>query len=149
MKKILFLIILMTDCVSLSAQQQKWEPEGWLLFLKVKFEPKFLKEHNAKYLIPVFNNAIKAREGTLVSLSGYYLPFKLEDNRLFLSKYPYAACFFCGGAGPESVVEVIFPAAKPKLKQDQVITVKGKLKLNDTDIDRLNFILEDAVVIEN
>jgi hypothetical protein len=32
---------------------------------------------------------------------------------------------------------------------DQVVTVKGKLKLNDSDVDRMTFILQEATVIEN
>jgi hypothetical protein len=34
-----------------------------------------------------------------------------------------------------------------RIKVDEIITIKGKLKLNDTDIDELNFILLDAEII--
>jgi hypothetical protein len=56
-------------------------------------------------------------------------------------------CFFCGGAGPESIVEVNFARELPKFQIDDLVTVKGKLKLNIDDMDHVNFILTDAVVI--
>lgn len=83
-------------------------------------------------------------------MRGHYIPFDLVTrNAVVISKHPYAACFFCGGAGPESVVEVVFKVKKAKFKMDQVVTVKGKLKLNDSDVDRMTFILQEATVIEN
>jgi hypothetical protein len=130
------------------AQKSKWISEGWLLFLKAKFEPKYFKQLDETYLSPVFPPSIKAKVGGEVSLSGYYMPFDMDEHRVILSKYPYAACFFCGGAGPESVVEVVFIDNAPKLEVDDVISVKGKLRLNDKDVERMNFILYDAVVLE-
>lgn len=130
------------------AQRPKWIPEGWLLFLKVKFEPKYFKEVNETFLAPVFPPSVKAKVGTEISLSGYYMPFELGEHRMILSKYPYSACFFCGGAGPESVVEIVFSDKAPKLEVDDVISVKGKLRLNEKDVERMNFILYDAVLLE-
>ena len=36
----------------------------------------------------------------------------------------------------------------PVLKMDEIVTFKGKLKLNDTDIYELNYILENAEVVD-
>jgi hypothetical protein len=58
-------------------------------------------------------------------------------------------CFFCGGGGPESIAEVMFKNnAAPKFQVDDLITVKGKLKLNANDIDHVNFILTEAVLVK-
>jgi hypothetical protein len=59
-------------------------------------------------------------------------------------------CFFCGGAGPQSVVEVYFPKGKkvPIYPTDKLVKVKGRLKINATDIEKLNFVLYDAVEIK-
>lgn len=122
--------------------------DGWLLFAKIKFNAVFFKEYKENFLVPVFDRTIKSYEGMEITLRGHYLPMDLENDRvILLSKYPYAQCFFCGGAGPESVAEIVFPSKHPKLKADQIITVVGKLKLNDTDVNHLNFILKDASVI--
>ena len=56
-------------------------------------------------------------------------------------------CFFCGGGGPESVAEVNFATDPGRVKVDDLITVKGKLKLNTEDLDHINFILTDAVLV--
>ena len=70
---------------------------------------------------------------------------ELDDNKvIILSKFPYSQCFFCGGAGPESVAEIYFSSKRPRLKADQLITVTGLLKLNALDINHMNFILENA-----
>ena len=113
----------------------------------MKFEEKFFKEANGYYLVPVFDQKINSLEGTEIELTGYYLPLETEKNQLIISKNPYASCFFCGGAGPESIAEVLLKEKSPKLKVDQIITVKGKLKLNDKDVNHMNFILMDAEIV--
>jgi hypothetical protein len=121
--------------------------DGWLLFGKVTFNSKFIKEYKEHFLVPAFDSKIRALEGTEITLRGHYLPFDLDDNSIILSKYPYAACFFCGGAGPESIAEVFFSKKQSKFKADQILTVKGKLRLNDTNVNHMNFILEEAEII--
>ena len=67
---------------------------------------------------------------------------------MILSKYPMAECFFCGGAGPESVAVVYLknsPTKRPKL--DQIIKVRGILQLNATDVEEMTFIIQNAVII--
>lgn len=56
--------------------------------------------------------------------------------------------FFCGGAGPETIAEVSFKVKTDKFDADQFIRVKGKLKLNESDIDHVNFMLVDAVLVK-
>jgi hypothetical protein len=122
--------------------------EGWDTLARVPFHSKFFKEHNEYFLVPTFDAAIRSREGKEIILKGHYMPFDLPEKSVILSKYPYAACFFCGGAGPESVAEVVFLNKPPRFRADQIITVKGKLKLNDKDVSHLNFILMDAELIK-
>jgi hypothetical protein len=56
-------------------------------------------------------------------------------------------CFFCGGAGPETVLEV--SALEPIKYTAEAITIKGKLELNDEDINRLIYSLTDVVLVKN
>lgn len=122
--------------------------DGWGILGKVKFTSKFYKEHNDYFLTPFLDSRIRFYEGKEFILKGHYLPMDLEDKRtIILSKYPYSACFFCGGAGPESVAEVHFKDKAPRFKADQVITVKGILKLNANDITHMNFMLHDAELV--
>jgi hypothetical protein len=119
--------------------------EGWNIFARVKFTEQLIRSEY--YLVPFLDTRIKSYEGKVVSLKGYYLPMDLADERaIILSKNPYSMCFFCGGAGPESVAEIICAGKAPKLKPDQIVTVTGKLKLNAADVEHMNFILEDAIL---
>lgn len=137
--------LLIVSCLNLP-----FKDDGWDIFARVNFTPKFSKEHAEYFLFPQFGKDIRSREGTEISLCGYYIPFDLVvPNAIVLSKNPYAACFFCGAAGPESVTEVVFSKKKPKLRLDQVLTVRGKLKLNDTNVNRMTFIIEDATVVSD
>jgi hypothetical protein len=121
---------------------------GWDIFAKVKFTDKFFKELNAYYMVPFLDSRIKFYEGKEITLEGYYLPFDLDDkNSVVISKNPYAACFFCGGAGPESVAEIFFTSRPPRFKADEIITITGILKLNDSDINHMNFILKNARLV--
>jgi hypothetical protein len=88
-------------------------------------------------------------EGKEITIEGFYVPFAPEDgNYIIISKYPMSQCFFCGGGGPESIAEVNFKGAVPRLQVDDIITVRGKLKLNSEDIEHVNFILTDAVLVK-
>ncbi|MBX2897059.1 MAG: DUF3299 domain-containing protein [Cyclobacteriaceae bacterium] len=123
------------------------DEEGWKLFAGVRFTPKYFPEYKEKFLVPNFESSILSKVGTEITVRGHYLPFDLQGNSIIISKFPYAACFFCGGAGPESVAEIFFSTKPPKFKPDQVITVRGKLRLNDTDVNHMNFILDDAELL--
>jgi hypothetical protein len=120
---------------------------GWDMFAKVKFTPQVVKEFNEYFLFPSFDSQIKSHEGKEMTLEGYYIPMEIEDGKtIILSRNPYAQCFFCGGAGPESVSEIVFAAKAPKFKADQIIKVSGILRLNSKDVNHMNFILENAKI---
>lgn len=142
------MLLLAVIIVSLSAQTFPPVTNGWLLFERVKFTSRYYEELKDYFLAPFFDSKIRQYENQEIMLKGHYMPLDLEEkNVIVLSKYPYAACFFCGGAGPESVAEIRFKEKPPRFKTDQIIQLSGKLKLNDKDVNHLNFILTDAVLI--
>jgi hypothetical protein len=95
--------------------------------------------------VPFLDSKIRTHEGKAITLEGYYLPYDLSNkNAIIISRNPFSACFFCGGAGPESVAEIVFASKPPRFKADQIITVTGTLKLNDKNVDHMNFILVNA-----
>lgn len=141
---VMFLFIL----PPLPAQTLPPVTNGWVLFSNVKFTPQYYEEFKDYFLAPFFDSKIRQYDSHEIVLKGHYMPIDLEDkNVIILSKYPYAACFFCGGAGPESVAEIRFKEKPPRFKADQIIQVTGKLKLNEKDVNYLNFILTEAVLI--
>jgi hypothetical protein len=80
-----------------------------------------------------------------VYITGYMVPVDVSTDYFVLSRYPFAQCFFCGNAGPESVVDLRMKKEGRKFKQDERLTFTGKLRLNETDVYELNYILEEAI----
>jgi len=98
--------------------------------------------------VPVFSEQVKKLEGKEVTIKGYIIPvegYKSHKEFVF-SAYPYNMCFFCGGAGPETVMEVY---AKEAIKYTaEPVVIKGTLELNATDVNRLIYALNDVVLAE-
>lgn len=142
----LFLLLFsgLTENQKLAAQT-----DYWAVFSKTKFEVRYSEKAQEYLNFPLFPAEVKALEGKVISVEGYYLPVDVVGEAyVIISKYPYSQCFFCGGAGPETIAEVSFKTKPPKFSADQYIRVKGKLKLNTDDIDRTNFLIQDAELIE-
>lgn len=134
--------------LSAQARSQEKKVEGWLEFARTKFEAKYNEKAGEYFMLPVFPSELKALIGKEINLEGYYLPIDIEGNAyIILSKFPFSQCFFCGGAGPESIAEVVFKSKQTKFEADQYLRVKGKLKLNSTDLEHGNFILEEAMLL--
>lgn len=137
--------LLLFTTLSLSAMAQA---DGWTLFARTKFEAKYNEKAAEYFLYPVFAPELKSLVGKEINLEGYYLPIDIEgDAYVILSKFPYSQCFFCGGAGPESIAEVTFKVKPGKFEMDQYLRVKGKLRLNEGNIEHGNFILEEASLV--
>lgn len=144
-KNFLVLVFLLSG-VWVSAQTKT---DMWGEFAKTKFEPKYYEKLGEYIFYPSFSNQLKALVGKEITLEGFYVPYAPEDgNYIILSKYPNNQCFFCGVGGPESVTEVFLKDTSLKFHVDDVVTVKGKLKLNTDDIDHMNFIITDAVIVK-
>ncbi|MEL7006186.1 MAG: hypothetical protein AAFN93_26180 [Bacteroidota bacterium] len=77
-------------------------------------------------------------------LKGYMLTMGPKRDIYILSQNPYAACFFCGTGGPESIVELRMKPGHPRFKMDQIVWIKGKLRLNRDDVFTCNYVFEEA-----
>ncbi|HWV33287.1 MAG TPA: hypothetical protein VN038_26695 [Dyadobacter sp.] len=121
---------------------------NWKRLTDVRFTRKLNKELSMYFLYPTFGPSVNALQGKEISIRGYMIPVDENDNIYVISAKPMAACFFCGGAGPESIIELQFRKKKQRFRTDEVLTVRGKLALNANDVDHLNYILKDAEVIE-
>ena len=121
---------------------------SWETLRDVTFKKKWYAEESVYMLYPTFGSNIQKLNGKAVELTGYVLPVDLESNIYVLSAFPYSACFFCGGAGPESVVSLKFKKSDKKFKTDERRTFRGTLKLNADNIYELNYILADSEMID-
>lgn len=121
---------------------------SWKRLADVQFTRKLNKELSMYFLYPTFGLSVNALQGKDISIRGYMIPVDENDNIYVISAKPMAACFFCGGAGPESIMELQFKKKKQRFRTDEVLTVRGKLVLNANDVDHLNYILKDAEVTD-
>lgn len=127
---------------------QAQEGNLWKTLSKITYEKKFDELLGFKVDVPVFSEGITALEGEVVEVSGYIVPvegYKSHTEFVF-SAYPYNMCFFCGGAGPETVMEVT--STEPVKYSTERIKLRGKLILNSDDINRLMYVLVDAELIK-
>jgi hypothetical protein len=81
---------------------------------------------------PIFSDKIKAWHGKNVSIEGYWIPIsEIGDSTVsVLSALPYTQCFFCSGAGIETVMQIKSDKTLPKMNTDDKVSLKGKLLLN-------------------
>lgn len=121
----------------------------WELFAKTNFKEKLNENLGLHFFYPQFKPELLALQGKMVELQGFHIPLgNGSEETLILSKYPMAECFFCGGAGPESIAVVYLKSPlnrRPKL--DQILKVRGILQLNATDVEEMTFIIQNAEII--
>ena len=118
----------------------------WRMLEDVEFKDVYVEELDAYYWKPTFGDIVNGLEGKEVHITGYMIPVDLDEDFYVLSRYPFANCFFCGGAGPESVIDLRFVGKSPRVYQtDERLTFAGKFRLNADDVYQMNYILDGAV----
>lgn len=114
----------------------------WPKLYDIKFEK--AKDNLGEYDKPIFSAAAKSLNGKTVTLPGYMIPFETGSKgaKFMFSSMPINACFFCGVGGPESVLEITMK--QPLSFHDKPIEIRGILRLNDKDPDKMIYILEQG-----
>lgn len=134
-----FLFALLLTCSNAFAQQENF----WHTLAQVSF--KNTKDKNGYDAeLPVFSKYLKSFNNKKVTIKGYVIP--LEEvggsGKFMLSSLPFNLCYFCGAAGPETVVEVE-TTDKVKFSTKQ-ISMEGIIVLNDNDPNHHIYILKNA-----
>lgn len=138
MKNKVLILFLLFSVICFSQQKVTWQDLS-----KVKFTKKFFPKFNDTFLHPTFLPSVKALGGKLITVTGYFLNIDPEQKVYILSKGPMSACFFCGVGGPETAIELHFNT-KQHFKTDDIVSVTGVLKLNNTDVEHFNYILTNS-----
>mgnify|MGYP000701741458 CR=1 FL=1 len=127
---------------------QAQEKNPWKTLAKVKIEKRFDEVLNYEVDFPTFSKEVKSLNGKEITLEGWMIPLdELRGKNYFvLSALPFANCFFCGGAGPETVLEVFLK--KDLSFTEKRVKVKGKLTINPDDPLKLMYILQEAEIID-
>lgn len=118
---------------------------NWSYLGDVKYEVEYSEELGYNLHIATFGKSILDLDGKEVIISGHMIPLDPLGVSYVLSKNPNSSCFFCGGAGPETVLELeLKPSAIKRYEVDSVVEFKGILKLNKIDDKHLTYVLLEA-----
>ncbi|MCB9290855.1 MAG: DUF3299 domain-containing protein [Lewinellaceae bacterium] len=130
-------------------QPAQAQDKMWKTLSKITFKKEYNEMMGFKVDVPVFSDEVKALEGKEVTIRGYIIPVEgYKGHKEFIfSAYPYNMCFFCGGAGPETVMEVYADEAIEYTAEP--ITIRGKLELNSDDINRLIYAMRGAEKVKD
>ncbi|WP_017730563.1 hypothetical protein [Nafulsella turpanensis] len=138
-KKIILFIFFSGYCLSASAQKENiWKQLEAVKFSTVNTEDGFPMD------VPTFGPEVKALEGKTIRLKGYIIPLKeLQGQNYFVfSRYPFNLCYFCGAAGPETIIEV--NSAEEIPFTEDLIELEGRFELNASDPDHMMYLLNEA-----
>jgi len=107
---------------------------------------KTYKLKNGRYSI-YFPPELKALNNKVIDLPGFMIPIKAGTvhQEFMLSVLPIEQCPYCGQGDFPSMVQV--KTDKPIAYVDHVITIKGKLILDETDNSPAEFRLLNAQLV--
>ena len=123
------------------------EAIDWQLLSEVRYVN--MVDMRTAYLTqkPRLSKNIRDLEDEEVEISGYILPLDVSGSAFALSRYPYSACFFCGGAGLESVMDVWFKNPNQAFELDQYVKLRGILRLSVSG-QGLIYLLDEAELVK-
>jgi len=145
MKKLLFIALALV--LGLTAWGQSSKENLWKTLAKITYKKEYDELMGFDVDKPVFSEPIEKLAGKEVTVKGYIIPVEgyKSHTAFVLSAFPYNMCFFCGGAGPETVMDV--RAAEPIEYTADPVVLRGTLRLNATDINQLMYALEGAQLV--
>lgn len=119
---------------------------NWKLLGVIKYVKKPSKDYPDGVMYPIINTTLKGKNKKQIAMSGFIVP--IDNTSYALSKNVFASCFFCGQAGPETIMGIKFKGATPKLKTDQYVTLVGTFRYNDDDVNDWIYHIENAVIVK-
>lgn len=144
MRFLVLLVLSIANGFSLPAQDKN----TWEVLANISIEKRFDETLNFEVDYPTFSDEVKALEGKEITVQGWMVPLDelRGENYFVLSAFPFSNCFFCGGAGPETVMEVF--SKKDIDFTEKRITLKGTLNINADDPIQLMYMLTDAEIVK-
>jgi hypothetical protein len=138
--------------------EKEVQPTGpWEDLLTLKFDISYDESVDDVIFEPKLSKRVRQYEGKIIEIEGFIIPHEIaadamasmdDDGQQFMfSAFPLASCFFCGGAGAESVMEA-FPK-NPLQYTERKVKIRGRLEFNTTDFLKLPYQLKDVVLVED
>ncbi|MBX2841892.1 MAG: hypothetical protein KTR26_08970 [Flammeovirgaceae bacterium] len=149
MNKVFGFLIFIIIIISLTPKKVVAQDDpNWIILSQVMFGEERETDFGLKIAPPIFTEQIREKTGEIITLDGFIYPLEgAKASKYFvLSMKPIATCFFCGKAGPETVVEVY---AKDKIEYtEELITLKGKFMVNEFSTTGVIYMLDEAEIID-
>lgn len=128
---------------------------NWDILSDAYIYSSYFEEHGAHgYQAKFGENPLFLSEKN-IKIDGYVITFNKEEDdgtysiKYMLSLYPNDGCFFCGGGGPETVMELNLKPGQREFRMDEYQKFRGRLVLNENDPFKLNYRLFEAEVLED
>ena len=116
----------------LNEKAVSFEKLSWKNLDSLKIEYYYDADYGDYLGKPAFSKESMAWNGKNVIIEGYWIPVsEIGDSTVsVLSALPYAQCFFCSGAGIETVMQIKAEGNIKRMETDEKVALKGKLLLN-------------------
>lgn len=119
----------------------------WADLEQVGFEEFYDRERSEWSMQASFSESVRDLNGVEIEITGYTIPLDVSGEVYVLSAFAFSSCFFCGGAGPESVMGLNFKESPDRLNIDDVIAVRGTLRLNRNPGLEFHYMLDNVELI--
>jgi hypothetical protein len=147
---IFFLLILSFSCKPDASNDKAvfFEKISWQNLDSLKIEYYYDSDYGDYLGKPTFSKESMAWNGKNVIIEGFWIPVsEIGDSSVsVLSALPYAQCFFCSGAGIETVMQIKSKGSIKRMETDEKVALKGKLLLNRDNPMELYYQLVDATL---
>jgi hypothetical protein len=140
-KSFIFVVCLLGLCYGLSGQR---DTITWQTLQQLEYKEAPHEVYGTVYL-PVFSAPVKRLANRKVVIRGYLVP--VDKTSWALSQNTYASCFFCGKAGPETVIGLNFASNPGTLKMDANAIITGTLIVNGTNVDDWMYSMRDVEIL--
>lgn len=122
----------------------------WDILAEVTWVENYDEELATLEISGSYSDHLMSYNGKEVIISGYVIPLDALGLSYALSRSSFASCFFCGQAGPETVLDLnVKPKSIPSYRQkDQMLKFKGVLLIRESDKLGFHYSLDNAIEIE-
>ncbi len=105
----------------------------WIALSDIELTERMSEEFGTSYEEASFSKHIMALDSAEVIISGYMIPLDALGTSYALSRNPNASCFFCGKAGPETVIRLWFePKHMKRYDTDKHLRIQGQLRVHSS-----------------
>jgi len=136
--------LLLFTLFSLSTEAQ--EHISWQELAEVEWHDRYDTLTGFTLIDGIYSDHLKSLDSTEVYISGYVIPFDALGFSFALSRTSFASCFFCGQAGPETVLSLrIKPnSIEPSRQKNTKIEFQGLFRVHESNENGFHYELLNA-----